>query len=289
MALVLWILHIALALFLLYCFLVAPNLRRRKLSFKRFEQWDFAHRGLHDNKRACPENSLNAFRRAVQAGYGIELDVRVTRDHVLVVHHDETLERSCGDKRRVCDVPLGELQTLSLFGTQEHIPTLDEVLSLVNGQVPLIVEIKTDFVNKDLAADTCERLKQYNGLYCVESFDPYAMRWFKQHAPEVTRGQLAFMPPIKDMPLKEKLRRAALGYLLVDFLSRPDFIAYGYQTDANPSFRFVANVFRPLLVAWTVRDAQTYQKLTDFYDLQIFEQFNADRKAAMTEREEKES
>ena len=93
---------------------------------------------------------MQAFERAVNAGYGIELDVRETRDHVLVVHHDETLERSCGDSRRVCDVSLEELRQLPLFGTDERIPTFEEVLRLIDSKVPLIVELKTDMRNKGL-------------------------------------------------------------------------------------------------------------------------------------------
>ena len=264
-------------LFVVYCFLVAPNVVRRKLCNRQLTSHDYAHRGLHDKN--VPENSMQAFERAVQAGYGIELDVRVSRDNVLVVHHDETLERSCDDKRRVCDVSLEDLKQLSLFGTMERIPTFDEVLALVDGRVPLIVELKTDFSNKELAAQVYERLRRYKGVYCVESFDPFAMRWFKQNAPDVVRGQLSFMPPIKDKPFKEKLRRLALGYMLINFLSRPDFVAYGYKTDSNLSFRFVANVFRPLLAAWTVKDEGVYHELQKYYDIQIFEQFRAPRRS----------
>ena len=262
-------------LFIIYCFLVAPNLLRRKLSHKQLTQHAYAHRGLYDNKSAAPENSMPAFEAAINAGYGIELDVRETRDHVLVVHHDETLERSCGDKRRVYDVPLCDLEKFCLFESDEYIPTFDEVLEMVNGRVPLIIELKTDFYNKDLSEAVYERLKRYNGAYCVESFDPFAMRWFKKHAPDVIRGQLSFMPSIKEMPRVEKAKRVLLGYLLINFLSRPDFVAYGYKTDANISYRFVAKVFRPLLVAWTVSDMETYCELQQYYDIQIFEHFLA--------------
>lgn len=277
MGIVLGLLRMAAILFAIYCFLVAPNLVRRKLCNRHLTGHDYAHRGLHDKK--LPENSLPAFEKAVQAGYGIELDVRVTRDNILVVHHDETLERSCDDKRRVRDVALQDLQQLPLFGTTEYIPTFDEVLELVDGRVPLIVELKTDFSNKELAGQVYERLKRYKGVYCVESFDPFAVRWFKKYAPDVVRGQLAFMPSIKGKPFVECLRRLALGYLLVNFLGRPDFVAYGYKSDANLSFRFVANVFRPLLAAWTVKDEGVYQELQKYYDIQIFEQFRAPRRS----------
>ena len=115
MAWLVTILNVLVILFAVYLFLTAPNILRRKMTFRPLTDYDFAHRGLYDNERGIPENSLTAFERAVNAGYGIELDVRETRDHQLVVHHDENLERSCGDIRRVCDVPLAELQQLRLF------------------------------------------------------------------------------------------------------------------------------------------------------------------------------
>lgn len=274
---ILEIIGVTALLFMLYCFLSAPNILHRKFSLQHLTKCDYAHRGLYNNTTAAPENSLAAFEKAVHAGYGIELDVRETRDHILVVHHDETLERSCGDLRRVSDVPLADLQKMRLFKSSEAIPTFDEALSLVDGKAPLIIELKTDFRNPELAPQVYERLKRYSGDYCVESFDPFAMRWFKLNAPDVVRGQLAFMPPLKGQPFAEKLRRIALGYLLVDFLSRPDFIAYGFETDANISYRFVSGVFRPLLAAWTVKDTQSCQTLRQEYDIQIFERFNADR------------
>jgi len=274
----LWIIRIALILFAVYCFLAAPNLLHRKMSFRHLTAFDYAHRGLYDNKR-LPENSLPAFAEAVKGRYGIELDVRLTRDGALVVHHDETLERSCGDPRRVCDVPLAELQQLPLFGTEHYIPTFEEVLQLVDCQVPLIVEIKTDFTHSELPERVHQVLRRYPGIYCVESFDPMAVRWYKKHASSMVRGQLAFMDTLKGRPFMEKVKRVLLGYLLIDFLGRPDFIAYGYKSDANISYRFVADVFRPLLAAWTVQDEETFRGLQQEYDIQIFERFKAERSA----------
>ena len=268
------LLRVCIVLFAVYCFLSAPNLLHRKLSHKHLTEWDYAHRGLYDKKRGIPENSMQAFERAVNAGYGIELDVRETRDHVLVVHHDETLERSCGDSRRVCDVSLEELRQLPLFGTDERIPTFEEVLRLIDSKVPLIVELKTDMRNKGLPEKVYDMLRVYPGIYCIESFDPQAVQWFKNHAPGVMRGQLSLAEIPKELSIGDKIRRFLLGALLINFLGRPDFIAYGYKGDANPSFRFVANVFRPLLVAWTVRDKDTYQQLKQEYDIQIFEHFH---------------
>lgn len=271
MSWLIWSTRAMIALFFLFCFLTAPNLIHRKLSYRQLTGWDYAHRGLYNNKKGIPENSLAGFEKAILAGYGIELDVRLTVDGTLIVHHDETLERSCGISKRVDDARYDEICNYSLFGTNQRIPTFDEVLELVDGRVPLIVELKTDFKRRELAAEVFDRLENYSGVFCVESFDPFAIRWYRIHAPQVVRGQLAFMDTLKGKPIMEALKRIMLGCLLVDCIGRPDFIAYGYKTDANIAYRFVSNVFRPLLAAWTVQDMDASVKLRQEYDIQIFE------------------
>ena len=272
-----WAARIIPALFLLFCFLTAPNLIHRKLNCRQLTGWDYAHRGLYSNTRGIPENSLPAFSAAVREGYGIELDVRLTADQVPVVHHDDTLERTCGDARRVDETYLKDIRSLKLFGTQCSVPTFDEVLELVNGQVPLIIELKTDSRKRKLAELVYERLQEYPGVYCIESFDPFAVQWFRRNAPDVTRGQLSFMDTLKGKSFREATKRILLGCLFVNSFSRPDFIAYGFKTDANIAYRFVSNVFRPILAAWTVQDVESSRKLREEYDIQIFENFRPDQ------------
>ena len=113
------------ALIALIVFLIAPRKRR---STSPFDRTLYAHRGLHDN--SCPENSLSAFRAAKEAGYGVELDVRFTADKQVVVYHDDTLTRMCGDDRRVDECTYEELQQLHLSDTTERIPLLSDVLSV---------------------------------------------------------------------------------------------------------------------------------------------------------------
>lgn len=268
-----WLLFVLFLLCALYIFLAAPNLRRRKMKLLPPPRVYYAHRGLHDGNVHVAENSLPAFRAAAELGYGIELDVRETRDHVLVIHHDETLERSCGDKRPVRDVPWAELCEMRLFGTDEHIPTLDEVLALVHGRVPLIIEIKSDRGASVPCEAIRDRLLRYPGNYCVESFDPFVLRWFRHFAPRIIRGQLSCAFSIPGLSFKEHLQRVALTNLLTNCIARPDFIAYGYQTDANISFRLIASVFRPMLAVWTVQDVEKARELKSRYDILIFERF----------------
>ena len=182
------LLIILIVLILLYVFLLIPRLPRRDMS--ALTKVDYAHRGLWNAQR--PENSLSAFRSAVDAGYGIELDVHRTKDGVLVVHHDDNLKRVCGVDRRIAQSTLAEVRACHLSGTDEVVPTFDEVLTAVGGRVPLIVELKVEQNVDSLCSAVRERMQHYNGLWCMESFDPRAVQWFRKNAPEIIRGQLAF-------------------------------------------------------------------------------------------------
>ena len=133
-------------------FLICPHLMLdHHKKWGPFIHWDYAHRGLYDNLWGVPENSLPAFQAAVDKGYGIELDVHLTADNELVVHHDDTLYRMCHVERDIKDMTLKEIRQYTLLATDEKIPTLQEVLDLVDGKVPLLIELKTE-------AHTCDRL-----------------------------------------------------------------------------------------------------------------------------------
>ena len=272
MEFLLWLLVALAAVIALYLFLIAPNPRRR-LCPAKMSLMNFAHRGLHDDNHVIPENSLSAFRLAVEKGYGIEFDVHLTKDQALVVHHDDSLLRLCGADVRISGTTLEELAGYRLGDTDEIIPTLDQVLETVNGQVPLLIELKSDkFGDTTLAARLYERMQSYQGIWWAESFDPLMMRWFKKHAPGVIRGQLA-VDQTRQKGKKPSLIEKLAGHLLFHFLSRPDFVAYGYETDSNFSFRVMRALFRPALAAWTVRSKKEFDRLQGKYAVQIFEAF----------------
>ena len=137
-------------MFGLSSFFICPRiLPGQKKRWKDFLGWDYAHRGLHDNLWGIPENSLPAFQAAVDKGYGIELYVHITADHQLIVHHDDTLYRMCRVERAIKDMTLEEIRQYTLLNTDEKIPTLKEVLDLVNGKVPLLIELKSESHNCD--------------------------------------------------------------------------------------------------------------------------------------------
>lgn len=271
-----WIIVTAVLLLLIFLhfFQVAPYFIRRKRDYSAFRAEAFAHRGLHDAKNGIPENSLAAFRRAKEKGYGVELDVFLTADGHMVVHHDRSLKRICGTDRNIDQMTLEEVRTLRLSGTDERIPTLDEVLSLIDGKIPIIIEMKSDQgkMSRMLPAVLHERMERYHGPYCVESFDPFMLHWYKKHAPKVIRGQLCY-EAWRQPGNRFTLFTFLYSHLIMNWLSRPDFLAYEYQSRGNLTFRLVSRLFRPLLVAWTVRDPETYRQLKSLYDWQIFEGF----------------
>jgi len=228
----------------------------------------YAHRGLHD--QTVPENSLEAFRRAADRGYGIELDVRLTADGEVVVFHDKTLLRVCGVDKRVDALKLRELQQLRLGDSLETVPTFRQVLKAVDGRVPLIVEFKADCDWKQLCPRTLQLLEGYKGPWCVESFDPRLVRWFRLHAPGVLRGQLS--EPCGSFKNTPAILRFFMGTLMVNCLSRPHFIAYGVHAAPNLSAR-LCRWIGGMWVAWTVRDPEQAKQLEKTRHAIIFENF----------------
>ena len=153
-----------------------------------------AHRGLHTKDKTVPENSLPAFRAAAEAGYGVELDIQLSRDGQVVVFHDDTLDRVCGVHGRVDEFTFEELRGMRLCGTQETIPLLTEVFEVMGGRTPMIIELKTGRRNDELCEKGLALMRAYNGPYCIESFDPRIVRWFRKNAKDVLRGQLSDAP-----------------------------------------------------------------------------------------------
>lgn len=260
------IISIIFILGLVYVFLIAPRMFR-KPDRKPFYCRHYAHRGLFDNETDAPENSLRAFAKAVNAGYGIELDVQLSKDDVPVVFHDATLERMCGVKGNVWDFTYDELQKLTLAQSNERIPKFEEVLSLVDGKVPLIVEYKLDRVQTKVCELGNKLLKKYKGTYCVESFHPLALKWYRKNRPDVLRGQLS-------MNFKEEYEAHKeyifLTYLLTNVATRPDFIAYRHSDASNIS-RKICRVLGALSVTWTIKNQEQYEAVKDEFDLFIFD------------------
>jgi glycerophosphoryl diester phosphodiesterase len=219
--------------------------RSPEREFSWLTERPIAHRGIHDDE--APENSLTAFGAAADAGYPIELDVHLSSDGVPVVIHDERLARMADDPRVVSEVTAADMQLLSLVGTKEHVPTLDGVLDLVDGRVPLFIEIKNPGDAGALEDAVMESLGGYRGDVAVMSFNPYSLARFADRAPDIPRGQLSGTFEGEDLSF---VTRLALRYLLMNWASRPDFVAYELESLTSASARWQQVQGRPLL-AWT--------------------------------------
>ena len=211
----------------------------------------FAHRGLHSEDKTVPENSLEAFRLAAKARYGVELDVQLTRDGQVVVFHDDTLERVCGVPGRVDEKSYDELKLLNLCGTRERIPLLTEALAVIDGHGPVIVELKTGSRNRELCEKVYAILSCYEGPVCIESFNPRIVRWFRFHGKDLLRGQLATQPRDYGDTVEPKTA-FALSRCLFNFLSRPQFIAY--HVGPRPLLVHLSEAMGALRFGWVVRN-----------------------------------
>lgn len=259
-------------LVLLYLLMIMPRMLHRA-DRTPFEKVFYAHRGLYDNASGEPENSMEAFRRAVEAGFGIELDVQLSKDEIPVVFHDFTLQRVCGEAGKVADYTFEELQRFSLCSSGQKIPRFEEVLKLVDGRVPLIIEYKIPGGDNRVCAIADRLLQAYKGVYCIESFNPLGLFWYRQNRKEILRGQLAenfIRAGETEFP---KLLYFVLHHLLLNFVTKPDFIAYNYKHRRDLSRQLCRKLYGGLSVAWTIKDKEALEAEKDHFDLFIFEGF----------------
>ena len=254
---------------LLRIYMLKPGSRNAEM--EKYKKVKFAHRGLHGEGRA--ENSLSAFSAAKAHGYGIEFDLRLSADGVLVVHHDATLSRSCGIDRRVIDMTREELSALSLFGTSDGVPTFAELLALVNGAIPMLVELKQATGESGVAEAFLREIEGYNGEFIVESFNPGVLRKVKKARPDILIGILSYNYSSEER-FRGKILFKLLERLYLNFLMRPDFIAYekgGFDVD---TLRYIRRKYNTPLIAWTVRSEDEERKaLGDGFDTVIFDNY----------------
>ena len=214
----------------------------------------YAHRGYHDKPR-IPENSMAAFRRAIENGFGAELDVHLMKDGRLAVIHDASLKRTAGADVLVEDLTAEELKTYRLEGTDEQIPLLEEVLELFQDRTPLIIELKAERGNHAaLAEATCRMLDRYRVHYCIESFDPRCLIWLKKNRPEIVRGQLSeqFLRH-GETAGHGKATMWLLGNLFSNIAAKPDFIAYRFSDRDNLCLRWCRKFYHVQEINWTIR------------------------------------
>lgn len=262
---------IAIILVLIVLYILSLRGRTGHPGLKALQGHCYAHRGLHNSER--PENSLAAFRAAVDRGYGIELDVHLLKDGSLAVIHDSLLQRTTGAEGTVEDLTREELSQYRLNGTEETIPTFQAVLDLCQGKIPLIVELKAAGSNYAQLADTvCRTLDSYPGVYCIESFDPRCVRWLRKNRPDIIRGQLTenFLAVKSSLPW---ILRFVMTRQLLNFLTLPDFVAYKYADRKRLGNFLVRKLWNVQGVSWTLKTQEEYDTAIQEGWLPIFEGF----------------
>ena len=222
-----------------------------------------AHRGCHDIEKNVPENSMLAFDKAVENNYIIELDVHILKDGNIVVFHDDNLKRMTGINKHIIDFSYDELKNIKLQNTNEIIPLLKDVLKLVNGKVPIIIELKSDAKNYFLEKELINLLKNYPGKYAIKSFNPFSVRFFYKNYPDIIRGLI-----ISEYNKKKK-KTAIFGKRWFNIIAKPDFISYDIR--ALPNRRITSYKKKGLVLGWTIRNNDDLKKAKQYCDNYICE------------------
>lgn len=212
-----------------------------------------AHRGIFDNK-IVPENSIEAFKKAIRKDYIIELDVHLTKDKKIVVFHDDLLDRMTNKKGKIKDYKLDELKDIKLLNTNYGIPTLSEVLKLVKGKVPLLIEMKYDNKSFELPRLLLKELSNYNGEVAIQSFDPFLVSYFRFHKNNYLRGLLI------DRKIASHILFLKFGILI----SKPSFLSVQKSLYNNKEINKYKN--KKNIISWTMISKEDIDKYKDKYD-----------------------
>ena len=256
---------VLLCLFCLYLWAIAPARKPYPAGLQKGVL--YAHRGLHDGNHTVYENSLKAFALAVEHGYGMEMDLQTTKDGKVVIHHDLNTRRVCGKDAVIEQTAYADLPRLP---DGEPIPLFSDLLTLVAGKTPLIIELKHHNEYRRTVRETLGLLEHYEGVYCLESFHPMILQYLRGLAPQLLRGQLSSGGLSKEI---KPVQAFLLKHLLMNRFSRPHFIAYDFSNSRTPSLWLNRLLFRPLLVAWTIRSQRDLDAALKRYDTAIFEGF----------------
>jgi glycerophosphoryl diester phosphodiesterase len=229
-----------------------------------------AHRGLHSKDKTIPENSIAAISLAMEKGYGIELDINVLKDGTVVVFHDNNLKRLVGKDAYLKDLSVEDLRGLRILNTEEKIPTLSEVLQLVNGKVPLLIELKPLGDNKLLCEKFIDTISGYKGKYAIHSFNPYIIYWFKKNHPSIIRGQITEF--FRDDLKMKKITKYLMKTMFFNMFTKPDFINYGIQDLPN---KYCDRVYKKgmCVISYASKNQKEFDTVKQHYDNSVFEFF----------------
>ncbi len=235
------------------------------------KQLYFAHRGLYDNKK-IPENSMAAFHHAVEHGYDIECDVRLTKDNRLVVFHDASLFRMTGKKGKLRQLYLEDLNDLKLLNTDETIPTLRQVIQTLPNSVSYLIELKPYRSARRLVKVFLKEVAGVNVRYAIHSFDPFVVYQFKKRAPHIIRGQIA-----ETFAHKRGLSYFLLKHMVFNPITKPDFINYRFEDLPRKQLDRLKAKGMPIL-SFSARSEEDLEFVRTHYDNAVFEHFKPQKK-----------
>ena len=227
-----------------------------------------AHRGYYNNKKGIPENSVLAFKKAIDNNYLIELDVCLTKDKKLVVFHDDNLKRVCGVNKKVKDLTYKELLKYNLFDTTQKVPLFSDVIKLVNGRVPILIETKYYNRYGVLEKILINELSNYKGLYAIQSFYPMSLLWLKRNTKDIPIGLLS-------SNFKNDLNRlkSIIGKtLILDLFFKTDFISYDVKGLPNNYLSYKRD--KKKIVIWTIKNKKDYDLARQYTGSLICENFD---------------
>ena len=259
-------------LIILILWIMALRGRTGHPGLENLRGWNYAHRGLHSE--GVPENSLAAFRAAVDHGYGAEFDVHLLKDGGLAVIHDSKLRRTTGLEGKVEDLTTRDLEYCFLEGTEETIPNFRHVLDVFRNKTPIIIELKPEGNNvAALCEAACAAMEGYEGVWCMESFDPRVVYWLRKNRPEIIRGQLSENYLRKPQNKLPTILKFLLSRNLENFLCRPDFIAYDFPTRKILSNPMCRKIWGVEAVTWTLRTPEDHEIALKEGWIPIFENY----------------
>lgn len=229
-----------------------------------------AHRGLHTIDKTVPENTLLAFENAIKRGYGIEFDINVMKDGTVVCFHDPDFKRLCGVDKPLSELNFDEISSYRILNSDEHIPSLKEVLDFVGGKVPLLIELKPLGDNSLLCSRFMEVMKDYKGVWAMHSFHPMTVYWFKKNHSEIIRGQVTEY--FNDDPKMKRITKWIMKSMILNIFTKPDFINYGVKDMPN---KYIDRQMKRgmTVIGYASQSQEQFDMVKKHYHNSVFEYF----------------
>lgn len=221
-----------------------------------------AHRGMHNIENKIIENTIPAFKKAIANNYLIELDVHILKDNNVVVFHDDNLKRLTNIDKRIKNYTYNELKKVKLLNTNEHIPLFKTVLNLIDGKVPIIIELKFDVSGHVLEDEVLKILKDYKGKYVIISFNPFSLQYIRRKDKNIITGLLV----TKSL---RNINKNNIKSILSKIFYKPDFISCNIRNLPNKKISKIRK--RKPVLGWTIRDKEDLKKAKKYCDNYVCE------------------